>query len=603
MDEIDKIAAALWGLFRAEIGTGEPVFFCFSQETLKERLAASGIDGPSPLLTVCAAANACFDVEGHRVALKHGSLSLGAHGVSKAIILVCQQILAVEEMARDSSQYSENAYFPRLRKLMGAGLMELSVNPFEFEEFEAIWRTFAREVGRVPGSSNETITFEFGRYTGVNKARLFPLSQALLSRADLSELVNHCRANRLRESPTNEVWSEIRRERIHLSRRGQRLVNSGFLRERIVEQVQNFARRTKPPGSIGVMRPVHRVDQLDLVISLDITDWTNEEYRAVLVVRETGRRLEDDRKISEKLNGLLSDRGFIFCALSDLEDCWMFRDGEVEVGAGQPLLLVARGVGMQRGQALLDGLSPPVAIDQSRTRSLGAAAAVFVFPVLLPLNLRGSITIRAGRVVANNVSSSGLGQYEWVGGICLDTRSRKYLRQMLPTSVRFGDKEFRISDLTRVGEFGMSWDSFVQAIAKLQSDASYDLRFPNGKTARLSVAVAKYSSSERVGFPIEINGLLSPTLDSIGESDAAVIGFTAPAKEFAKPADTRAIANLLRDFRGRLGRQLTVDESRQVWLRVEASAVPASVKRLIEGLLDRKATVEDSTLRELLLST
>jgi hypothetical protein len=146
VNEIDKIADALWGLFRAEIGTGEPVFFCFSQETLKERLAASGIDGPSPLSTVCAAANACFDVEGHRVALKHGSLSPGAHGVSQAIVLVCQQILAVEEMARDSSQYSENAYFPRLRKLMGAGLMELSVNPFEFEEFEAIWRTFAREV-------------------------------------------------------------------------------------------------------------------------------------------------------------------------------------------------------------------------------------------------------------------------------------------------------------------------------------------------------------------------------------------------------------------------------------------------------------------------
>ncbi len=603
MDEIDKIADALWGLFRAEIGTGEPVFFCFSQETLKERLGASGIDGPSPLSTVCAAANGCFISEGHRVALKQGSLSPGANGVSQAIVLVCQQILAVEEMAKDSNQYSENAYFPRLRKLMGAGLMELSVNPFEFEEFEAIWRTFAREVRRIPGSSNDTITFEFGRYAGVNKARLFPLSQALLSRADLSELVNHCRANRLRESPTSEVWSEIRRERIHLSRRGQRLVNSGFLRERIVEQVQKFARRTKLAASTGAVPPGQRVDQLDLVISLDITDWTNEEYRALLMVRNTGKRLDDDQKISEKLNGLLADRGFVFCALSDLEDCWMFRDGEVEVGAGQPLLLVARGAGIQRGQALLDGLSPPVAIDQSRTRPLGTAAAVFVFPVLLPLNLAGSITIRAGRVVANNVSSSGPGHYEWVGGICLDARSRKYLRQMLPTGVRFGDKEFRISDLTRVGEFGLSWDSFSQAIGKLKSDASYDLRFPNGKTARLSVAVAKHSSPERVGFPVEINGLLSPTLELIGVSDAAVIGFSAPDKEFAKPADTRAIVNLLRDFRSRLGRRLTLDESRRVWLRVDASAAPASVKRLIGGLLDRGATVEDSTLHELLLST
>jgi hypothetical protein len=602
MDEGQQLVGALWTLFRDEISTGEPVFFCFSQETLKERLAAVGLGGEAPLSALCASARTCYDVDGHYVSLQPGALGPGSTGMSMAIVLVCQQVLAVEEMVREGSRYSENAYFPRLRSLMSPELPEWSLNPFRFDEFEAIWKKFAREIRSIEGSTDETITFEFGAYSGVNKARLFPLSQALLSRADLSELVRQCRIERLRGDSARDVWVEIRRERNHLSRRGQRLVNSGFLQERIVEQAQKYARRMSPSVSTDAGRSVRRPDQMDLAISLDVTDWFNEEYTAFLTVKGTYQRIEDDQRVSEKLGTLLAERGYVFCILAEFGDYWVFRDGSVEVGPCDTLLLVGTVAGIQRGQAVLDGLSPPVSIEESQVRSLGSAASVRVCPVSLPANLNCVVNIRAGRLLRGDSSVPVVSTYEWLGGMCLDGRSRKYLRQALPNGVRFGSEEFRMSQLNRVGDFAMSLEGFERALQKLDADAFYDIRFPNGRAARLSVGVEGQSVSEKMGFLVDSNGFLSPTLERIGESDSAVVGFLEPKSGLRRLVSPRAIANLIQDLTRRQGRQITQQEGQRIRRVVDASFAPDSVKRLVKELLARAATVRESTLLDLRVS-
>jgi hypothetical protein len=603
VDESQNLASALWESFRDEIATGERVFFCFSQETLRVRLAAVGLGAETPLSTVCSAAGKCFDVEGDYVSLRPAALLPGSTGISMAIVLVCQQVLAVEEMVREGS-VSENAYFPRLRALMSAELPRLSANPFRFDEFEAIWRRFAKEIRAVQGSTDETITFEFGAYSGVNKARLFPLSQALLSRADLSELLRHCRLDRLRMDSVRDVWNEIRGERNHLTRRGQRLVNTGFLRERIAEQVQNYARRSSPPvKSTDSGKLASRLDQLDLAISLDVTDWVQEEYRAFLTVRETSQRIDADRRVAEKLNALLAEQRYVFCSLGNFGDYWIFREGTVEVGPGDTLLVVGTDIGIQRARAVLDGLSPPVRLEESRIRGLGTATNVRVCPVSLPSNLSCKISIRAGRMFSGESAVPSLSNYDWLGGICLDRRSRKYLREALPYGVRFGVQEFLIGELSRVGDLSMSWDGFERAVRGLETDASYDLRYPNGRVARLAIGVARPIAAERMGFPVDHKGFLSPTLEPIGDSDASVVGFSGPKGGLWKPASTRALANLLRDLASHNGRRLTEQECQRVWCTAEASPVPNTVKQLIRKLLGAEATVRESTLNELLSAT
>lgn len=182
MNDVSRLVDCLWSLFADEISSGEPVFFCFSQDALVEPFRNFRIEGGSPLEIVCAAARSCYEIDEDHAVLMPGALTAGVNGRSAAIVLVCQQVLAVEEMVNEGGRFSENAYFPRLRALMAKDLPALRMNPFEFDQFEVIWRTFAREIDRTAGATDATITFEFDTYSGVNKARLFPISQALLSR-------------------------------------------------------------------------------------------------------------------------------------------------------------------------------------------------------------------------------------------------------------------------------------------------------------------------------------------------------------------------------------------------------------------------------------
>ncbi len=159
MTEPRDLSLALWKAFGDDIASGDPVFFCFSRELLGEELGYLGLTSETLTNAVCEAARACFYVDGTHVWLQGGALSADASGFSLSIVLVCQQVLAVEEMVREGGSYSENAYFPRLRALMSPELAAHSANPFRFHEFERIWQTFAKEVRTISGSSDDTITF------------------------------------------------------------------------------------------------------------------------------------------------------------------------------------------------------------------------------------------------------------------------------------------------------------------------------------------------------------------------------------------------------------------------------------------------------------
>jgi hypothetical protein len=601
LEESDQLVRVLWDLFLPEIASGEPVRFCFSHDMLRDHFVSSNLNDKEPLTHICAVARHCFSVSSNRALLLPDALSEGPIGVSKAIILVCQQILAVEEMISEGTQYSENAYFPRLRRLMDENLPPWSANPFTFDEFEDIWKTFAREVWRVEGSSDQTITFEFGSYAGVNKSRQFPLSQALFSNGDLVGLAAHCRLDKLCSESADDVWTEVRRERYHLCRRAQKLINSGFLRERLIDQVQNFAGRVSTNDVEKTLVADQSLRRLSLFISLDVIDWVHEEYRPFLASSETGIRVEDTTEIAKRIDAFLSRRDFVFCALNKLRDCWTVYEGDVEVAAGDPLLLLARQAGIQRGKTLLAQLDPSLTFDDARVRSLGADGSIYVVPVTLPSSLNRSITIRAGGIVAGVVrDSGGKSVFNWLGGLCLDGRTSQYLLPFLPSGIRFGSQEYSAEQLQRVSGSRMNWKSFVAAVSRLETGASYDMLFPNGHEARLAVAVSRKVSSDRMGFLFDPNGRLSPTLERLGLSDPAIIGFSCPDHRVERPADVRTVAKLLRNLKDRSGRPLTEKERRVAWSRVNTSVVPPSVKRVIATLLKRNPSAQEEVIDELL---
>ena len=598
MANSDRFVDVLWELFRPDVASGEPVYFCFSQDLLQDHFARAGIEG-SIREHIRTSARSCFEVAGAKVHLTPGALEAAETRFSKAILLVCQQVLAVEEMLAEGVQYSENAYFPRLRALMTPELPLWSANPFSFDEFESIWKTFAREVRTLEGSSQETITFEFDAYEGVNKARQFPLSQALFSSGDLHSLIAHARQDGLRSASANEVWDEIRRERHRLTRRAHRLINSGFLRERLIEQTQRYADRLLSHNKEVFSSDEDLIRSASLFISLDLVDGFREEYFAFLVSDDTGRRVENPTEVTKRIDSILGRRGYVFCPLNKLGDCWTFCAGEIDVAPGNAVILLAREKSVPEGKEQLTQCCPSVEWDDSRVRCLGADGDVHVWPVVLQNDLTDSIRLKNGLPTRDHASVRVGLSFAWQGGLCLDSRSNKYLFPYLPTTVRFGDTQFALADMQRASGTRMDWQLFVSSVARLTTDCQFDIQFAGGFQAKLAIGISRSSITERVGFMFDAIGNLSPTLERLGTHDPAIVGFSCPPQRIERPADIRTVARLLRDLQFRTGRALSEKEVQVAQSRVKMSSTPASVKRVVIALLQRNPLVTDEVMNEL----
>jgi hypothetical protein len=599
MIDTHALADALWELFRDDIASGDPVFFCFHREILGSALEALGLSHDTVIDGVCAAARTCFDVDGQFVSIRPAALEAGPSGNSLAILLVCQQVLAVEEMESDGLVLTENAYFPRLRSLMSPQLAKYSANPFRFEEFERIWRTFSREIRRIPGSSENTVTFRFDTFSGIDKARHFPLSQALLSRNDLRMLARYCRKSTLLSGTGSAVWTEIRRARGQLSRRGQRLVNMGSLRERIIGQLSSFSRTVLDVYPLRVQGPRLEQGPLALAVTLEVTDWIEESYRPFCISKTTSEPILERTVISSKLDAVLFEREYVFCVAAEFGDYWEFADGTADAPAGVSLLVVGSAAGLQRAAAVLDGLDPPVPLDSGRTHPLEGRPNCVACPVDLPTELRSRVVIRGGRLVAEGSPDRSLA-YVWMGGVRIGSQARKYLRDFLPTHVRFGDTEYQIEDMVGVNGSGLQWAGFCRVLESMADDGSFDIRFPNGRVAKLSVGVRQASDHQSVGFLVDVStGFLSPTLEPVSEGDPAVVGYQELNIDRARPASFGAIVALLEDLSRATGTPATEREIHEILSRIFASLAPNTVKEYIVRRLRSHASIRRSTLSRL----
>lgn len=587
LTDADSLVAALWAIFLDEIAESEPVTFCFSQETIKEQLAEAGLSGEQPISQVNAVARGCFEIEGEHVSLLPSTLVRGASGFSKAIVLVCQQILAVEEMVREGGRFTENAYFPRLRAMMSPELAPLSANPFSFTDFESIWRAFAREVRSQPGASDDVITFEFNQYAGINKARWFPLSQALFSKSDLNEILAHCRLEYLRSGSERDIWREIRRERGRLSRRGHRLVNSGFLQARLIEQVRRYATRVAPVAGSSRSGNVQRIEKAIIAVALESQDWFNQEHVACLLSSGTGRRVENSPYLEKQLQRIVSESGYAVLCLDDFGDHWIYRDGLAYANPGVTILVIGHGSGLTRAHTVLDSLAPPITFTLSPPKFLGASKGLSVCSIAVPNDLPHPIAVRAGRIDQGASVHASTSPYVWIGGVCLDSRSHKYLKVALPESIRFGPHVVSLNSMVRINGLSMSWASLKRMIEKLEADASYDIEFTDGNAARLAIAASDKSGAERMGFAIDVDGFLSPTLDRLGELDIGVIGFRECGLRPQDPMPLPEVASLLREVKSARFANVATAPLETLIRRVMGSSAPTAVKVVLVSLLRR----------------
>ena len=228
----------IWGYFEEFVKTGEPVYLTINanllNEIIEDKLAVK-IDGNSILETFNSACNKLFIKFDDYVSISSSAWEKNENNRSLVMCLAAQQILAAEQMHSDES-FTQNAYFPRYRKLIKVKKENLSSCPMRQNTFLKIWTELEKEILSIDGATYKTITFKQGSSVR-DKNRAFPISQALLSRQDVNIITKKIR--NLNTLSNQELRFNIRCIRSALSKRGERIVlNDNFIKQ-VIAQVRN----------------------------------------------------------------------------------------------------------------------------------------------------------------------------------------------------------------------------------------------------------------------------------------------------------------------------------------------------------------------------
>lgn len=588
MIELPKLVSALWAPYLGEIRRGGPVYFCFYRDSLAAICKEHGFDD-DPVELLNRAAHSCLLISSD-VEVKAEALQPIADGRSAAIVLVAQQVLAVEEMVRDRNGLSDNAYFPRLRRMISPILQDLRSNPFcSFDEFEKIWRTLAYEIRSIPGSTDRSITFRFGEEEGVDKARSFPFSQALLTREDLNTLAIKIGLERIRKSDSTGLWTLIRSEKAKLRRRSQRLLGLSFLRERIIEQVKAFAEKVDANSIPSEATKLAQSKDFEIRFYKDSVDWLTDEFRAYLI-SEGGERIEDEDLIRNAVQREIGARGFLVLVPGELGDSWSRSLREAEIRSGDTFLLVGPKSEIDRAWKIIGALYP-ILLASAIKLDFPFMGEVFVQQVRWPLDATGIMSVRNGAIAERKVGES-TPQGQWIGGFAVDSRREKFLLDALPESVAFDGETFSIRSAIVINGRKVDFDYFEKSLRQLTEDQTYEIEFPAGWSMRLGVAVSCGDANDRMGYAIEDSGRLSCTLDRVNDSNHAVIGFMERFDGYPQYFSLNTCAIMLRDLRDRVTyQQLTASELEYVRMGIEGSSAPEEVRLCILKFLEVKRSL------------
>lgn len=578
------LISVLWSPFLEEIRKGGPVYFCFYRDMLTSLFNKHRIEGdPIEILNSCA--RSCLIV-GTDVELKPEVLHPQIDGRSSAIILVAQQVLAVEEMVRDRSGLSDNAYFPRLRNLISSDLQHSRSNPFSsFDEFEKIWRTLANEVRAIQGSSDRSITFRFGEEEGVDKARSFPFSQALLTREDLNTLAIKIGLDFLRKSDPGGLWARIRSEKSMLRRRSQRLLGLTFLRERIIDQVRAFAKSVDDQTIISENTKASKLKSFEIRFYKDSVDWLTDEFRAYLI-SEGGERSDDEELIRDVLKREIGTRGFFILPPGDLGDSWSKSPFDAEIQSGDTFLIVGTDSEIARAWKIIKTFYQELEVRCNKV-DFPFLGEIFVQQIVWPSEVLGTIKIRNGSIVEKlGQDKTTLGR--WIGGFSVDSRGEKFLLNALPRKATFGDETYDIGSIVSINGAKIDFAYFESSLAELKEDQTYEVEFPGRKKIRLGIAIARGDSTDRMGHSIDDSGKISPILDRINEASQALVGYRHQTEISSTSFSPIHCAMILRDLRFRENPQtLSESDIKYIIAGVKSAAIPdeakLSILKLIEG--------------------
>lgn len=280
MTDAEKWRTILWSFVDLNLELGEDFIFSVDASQLISLALDKGLKLEDKKECISSLRDALRDfvVVGSPKSWIREGLKSGDDDPSFAICFAAQQVLAVEEMVAEGGT-SANNYYRRYREILG--LTHDEGIPFDYWQFEKIWKIFADELRHFRGVENENITFKRG--VGIDKYRFYPLSQSLLDRQSLRWI--HQRIKNIQRLDQYKLIERIRSPRVrpHLTTRSQKKVDSNLLKDAILNQVRAFD-DAQAPAEKNVRQKQALVKQAD-VSDFKLYQDEDEDFNEFCVVR------------------------------------------------------------------------------------------------------------------------------------------------------------------------------------------------------------------------------------------------------------------------------------------------------------------------------
>ena len=583
---------ALWKYFGPQIKSGNPVYFSIDSDLLKELIEdilGDSVDD-NGLYVLANSCEKVLEFERHRVFLRDDKLTLDSSHFSSAICLVALFVGAVELMT-PSESYTEDAYFPILRRLLNVDEGDyLSSNPFLKYEFEKIWNKFREEIMNYPGGSARTITFHKGR-DKKNFHRELPLSQALLTAYDLWCLYKN-NETYLESLDEETSFLFLRKNRSKLSTRANRIISHAVNNEerklRLSRQLMAFvqspsfvheryqSKENTIEGSFEAFRAASNMfsndgDSVNIYFSNDSIPLDRAAHRYC-----NGGRciflMEENRVFSQKNTRCKLESGDTFLIITQKESY---------------LNIV---------HVFERATDKKSSLEEVET-NLGSNFKVFlgsldVLPLYDVFYSYGKISFGAQERQTPSLTLSE--------GSLLDGRRKQYLSPFAPQRIFYNGKEIAENSLIEVNGEETSYKNFMAMLKMVSpfSNAFYEISFEQSKVEfELYSSITHETLNTLLGFPFE-GKLLQPFVDFVDANERALFGFELPRRRTVFPQSKRrknevkaAVLLLMKDWSEEVLQALSKPEVDYIYSKLNEFRVPKKQQEVIGEKLNKNQAI------------
>lgn len=279
IDEADFWATLLWRNYLPQIESGAP-FFLAADSMLIHAFAREEDPDIDLEGAVSAFDRSClrlFDRRLTKAYIKDFAFrKVPSKSFSRVICLAVQQVLVVETML-GHDDFSERSYFPRYRARLEVAQGNLHENPIA-AGFSRIWSTLRTEILDVNGATESTITFQAG--TGAEVNRNLPMSQALLTRHDLSTLYQSAPGLSSIQNDAS-LLQKLHQARTYLNRRAQELISKSTVNQKLGDRLCEQLRSFIPDATLAVRSAALKRGKQDksfLVVYPNYDDWLETTF-------------------------------------------------------------------------------------------------------------------------------------------------------------------------------------------------------------------------------------------------------------------------------------------------------------------------------------